>query len=94
MNFLIVLEAAPLSFLVSLVWVIIGRMIAGLVFIDGWGPVQREAGYGGGGLCGEADVGVILMPLQPLEWPSSAPAYIHETLDQDFCVWNTSVTWP
>jgi hypothetical protein len=31
-----VLEAAPLSFLVSLVWVRIGRMIAGLGFIDRW----------------------------------------------------------
>ena len=51
MNFLIVLEAAPLSFLVSLVWVIIGRMIAGLGFIDGCGPIQREAGYGMVGAC-------------------------------------------
>ena len=54
--------------IMSLVWVIIGRMIAGLGFTDGCGPVQREAGYGrhGGGLCDEADVGVILMPLHPL----------------------------
>jgi len=35
----------------SLVWVIIGRMIAGLGFIDGCGPIQREAGYGMAGAC-------------------------------------------
>ena len=37
--------------IMSLVWVIIGRMIAGLGFTDGCGPVQRETGYGMAGAC-------------------------------------------